>query len=81
MTDIKRIPHHLVGWYSSDHSGNWFADVPLGRLGYAIRLRASGTEPTQVQLDRFKELVTHLALLVAESGLGDMPPGTIQDAE
>lgn len=42
-------------------------------IDYQIRIRAKGTEPSKVQIDRFAELIARLPEIIASSNLSDAP--------
>lgn len=73
----------LVGSYVRTPNDTWWADTSLPSLGYAVRLIAPGSEPTQAQLTSFDKLVQRLPALIeqsrlepppADDGWGNKPP-------
>jgi hypothetical protein len=63
----------LVGKYVRTEKGSWWADAQLPALDYAVRLLASGSEPTREQIDAFAKVVARLPALIKESKL-EPPP-------
>jgi hypothetical protein len=63
----------LIGKYVRTKQGNWWADAQLPALDYAVRLLASGSEPTRDQIEAFEKVVTRLPVLIEESKL-EPPP-------